>query len=207
MDPPIRGFLLGHVGGGGPVNLAVRPVILRTSHPVRFFLCLLLIASSAALAQSTSWPSDAQKARAVETASRFVTLKDQAKYNEAYDMLSSSLRVMLSREAFEQLERSFVAKSGGDAIRLSKHQSVRGGSHSPRAGGWLIHDHQAGTQLRGCRSRGEAANRSAEAIVVTGPNPAFNRTRRHVDSLRESLWRRAGQLGRWVSGPDCGGAS
>jgi hypothetical protein len=62
-------------------------------------------------------PSEEQKARAAETLRRFLDAIDGKRYEEAYAMLSSRMRGMMSFEQFKELDEDLDRKSGGEPKR------------------------------------------------------------------------------------------
>lgn len=62
-------------------------------------------------------PSEQQKARATETLSRFLRATDEGRHKDAYEMLTSGMKAMMSFDRFVSLEKRFQEQSGGEPAR------------------------------------------------------------------------------------------
>lgn len=94
-------------------------------------LAALFVACGWSAAQSPGWePTHDQKMRAALTVSKFLALRDERRYEDAYEMLVPKLKELVPFEAFRQLEDQFADRSGGaparGSMRLTWYQELPG---------------------------------------------------------------------------------
>jgi hypothetical protein len=91
----------------------------------------MAVACGAAWGQATEWgPTHDQQMRAALTVSKFLALRDERRYEDAYDMLVPKLKELVPFDAFRELEDQFADRSGGapsrGSMRLTWYQALPG---------------------------------------------------------------------------------